>query len=163
MNQETTQIRQDIETTREALTQKLTMLEERARSAVQNAKETVQQATDVNHHVDQRPWTTMGIAVLTGYVAGRLFSSDSDKKQPGSAGSSGRFQEELSLIKGAAMGAVFGLLSDLLRQALPHLGAYLRTNEPQSVIVHSTDNIGQKDNSMKRRDSSLKFPLTPVP
>lgn len=201
MDQQTTQVRQEIETTREALTQKLTMLEERARGAMQSAKETVQQVTDVNYHVDQHPWTTMGVAVLTGYTAGRFFSPASapgstpqqpyfqeamdqslpqpashhasfhevsariapDTRQQSSAGFSAHFQEELSLMRGAAVGAVFGLLSDLLRQALPNLRTYLKTSEPQSVTAHSTNNLSLKDDSAKRRESSLEFPLTPVP
>ena len=157
--------------------------------------------TDVHHHVDQHPWTTMGVAVLTGYTVGRIFSSavtpNSTRQQPyyqktrdqpssqpaslqssfhkvkariepyikqqSSGGFSSHFQEELSLVRGAVVGAVCGLLSDFLRQSLPNLRTYLKTSGPRSTTAYSPNNLSLKDDNAKRKDLSLDFPLTPIP
>jgi ElaB/YqjD/DUF883 family membrane-anchored ribosome-binding protein len=83
-------IRQDMERTRESITEKLETLENKVVSSVQqastavtetvaNVKETmhegvekVKDAFDVKAHVDHHPWLMLGGAVMAGYALGTL-------------------------------------------------------------------------------------------
>jgi len=87
-------IRQRMEKTRESLTDKLEILENRligsvheatsaVKETVENVKESmhegvesVKDAVDVQAHVARRPWLMFGGAVLGGYVLGSLLSRD---------------------------------------------------------------------------------------
>jgi len=83
-------IRQDMERTRESLTEKLETLECKVADTVQQAScavnetvtnvkesvhdsvESVKDAMDITAHVDRHPWLMFGGAVVTGIVAGNL-------------------------------------------------------------------------------------------
>jgi len=83
-------IRRDMERTREALTDKLEILEDKVIHSVQQATsavtetvatvketvhegvETVKDAVDISSHVDKHPWLMLGGAMMTGYVMGTL-------------------------------------------------------------------------------------------
>jgi len=83
-------IRQDMERTRESLTEKLETLECKVADTVQQAScavnetvsnvkesvhegvESVKDAMDITAHVDRHPWLMFGGAVVTGMVAGNL-------------------------------------------------------------------------------------------
>ncbi|MBL8796134.1 MAG: hypothetical protein JNM56_19690 [Planctomycetia bacterium] len=102
-------IRQQMEETRTALTQKLESLEEKVVSTVQGATsavtdtvenvkeaveetvttvkdtvqdtvETVRDSLDVEQHVQRRPWLMFGGSVLLGFVAGQLLHSGSRRR-----------------------------------------------------------------------------------
>jgi ElaB/YqjD/DUF883 family membrane-anchored ribosome-binding protein len=90
MDAEPKVIRQDIEQTRSALTEKLETLEEEVMGTVRNATETVeetienvtekvqetvetvQRTFDLEYQMQQRPWVIMGGAVAAGVAAGVL-------------------------------------------------------------------------------------------
>jgi len=76
MDQRSDHIRQDIESTRASLDEKLDSLETKAR-----------QAFDLKHQIAERPWMMLGAAVATGYVLGSLGgeSGQSWQSQPASA------------------------------------------------------------------------------
>ena len=57
MDQRSDHIREDIESTRASLDEKLDSLETKAR-----------QAFDLNHQVSERPWMALGAAVAAGFV-----------------------------------------------------------------------------------------------
>jgi ElaB/YqjD/DUF883 family membrane-anchored ribosome-binding protein len=84
--QDSADMRQDIDTTRTAMADKLEALEDRmmgaARSAqatvedsIQSAKDavaSVKRTFDIKHQVEQRPWTMFGGSVLAGLAVGLL-------------------------------------------------------------------------------------------
>ena len=59
MDQRTDDIRQNIESTRDALDEKLDALETRARETF-----------DIRHQVAERPWMALGAAMAAGFVLG---------------------------------------------------------------------------------------------
>ncbi len=77
MDQGLGNVRQDIENTHAAMTEKLEMLEERARETVEGAKTAVKHTVDVHHQIDQHPWKMVGASVLVGYMLGRITSGGS--------------------------------------------------------------------------------------
>jgi len=87
MDQRTEYIRQDIDATREAMTDKLEMIESKVKgtvddlkgsveNTVETVKENVKQAFDIKQQVSERPWTMLGASVVAGYVLGSLGGSD---------------------------------------------------------------------------------------
>ncbi len=136
-------IRQDIESTRASLDTKLSMLENRAQDAVEKTKE----AFDVRTQVEQRPWAMLGLSVLAGYVLGSL-GSDSDDYRPQygnnyranthpsqqDTGPStmdkvrekggdflSQFDDEINMLKAAALTTLTGALRDAVKGAVPAL------------------------------------------
>jgi ElaB/YqjD/DUF883 family membrane-anchored ribosome-binding protein len=93
MDAEPEVIRQDIEQTRSALTEKLETLEEEVRDTYRSAKEsveetienvtetvqetveTVQRTFDLEYQMEQRPWVLIGGSVAAGMVAGFVAES----------------------------------------------------------------------------------------
>src|SRR5262249_46000678 len=153
MEQGPPDVRQDIENTRAAMTEKLEMLEERARETVESAKSAMQHTIDVHYQVDQHPWKMVGASVLVGYLLGRVTSggsassridgqrilildtpvvigtsSTSQKRIEQDPSSRSKLQEpelsggileqykdELAIIKVAAIGAMVGVMRDLIK------------------------------------------------
>jgi len=87
MDQRTEYIRQDIDATREAMTDKLEQIESKVKgtvddlkgsveNTVETVKENVKQAFDIKQQVNERPWMMLGASVVTGYVLGSLGGSD---------------------------------------------------------------------------------------
>jgi hypothetical protein len=72
MDQRSDYIRQDIESTRAALGDKLDTLETKAREAF-----------DIKHQVAERPWMMLGAAVATGYVLGSLGGGEPEQRWHG--------------------------------------------------------------------------------
>jgi ElaB/YqjD/DUF883 family membrane-anchored ribosome-binding protein len=107
MAEEPDVIREQIEETRTALTEKLETLEGQVRDTVQTAKETVEgtienvkssvqetvqtvkRTFDLRHQVDQHPWAMLGGSFLTGFVLGNYLE--------------GRRQQSLRSLRGAAL------------------------------------------------------------
>jgi hypothetical protein len=93
MDAEPEVIRQDIEQTRSALTEKLETLEEEVRDTYQSAKEsveetienvtetvqetveTVQRTFDLEYQMQQRPWVLIGGSVAAGVAAGYVLNN----------------------------------------------------------------------------------------
>src|SRR5690349_16204325 len=72
MDQRSDYLRQDIESTRAALDEKLDSLETKAR-----------QAFDLKHQVAERPWMSLGAAVAAGFVLGSLGGDDEGQRWHG--------------------------------------------------------------------------------
>jgi hypothetical protein len=137
------------EETRAALTHKLESLEVRLRESVENVKEAVKRSTDVPYQVNKRPWQMFGLSVAVGCAVGRLFSNGSAEVGPGDGRSTARpvsadngnirnaepSPQQLSIVKGATIGAIASILSELARQVGPTLLAQLEhysKNKPTS-------------------------------
>jgi hypothetical protein len=145
-----TQNLENREETRAALTHKLESLEVRLRKSVENVKEAVKRSTDVPYQVSKRPWQMFGLSVAVGCAVGRLFRNGraevglraSRSKQPrtGSANNdtirnADPYPQQLSVVKGATIGAIASILGELARQVGPTLLAQLEhysKNKPTS-------------------------------
>jgi len=143
MDQRSDDIRQDIESTRASLDRKLDTLETKAR-----------QTFDLKHQVEERPWMMLGAAVATGYVLGSMGgSSDSSEQtwhgQPTSAsdynkyssqtstsqysqsnqshdsGLLSQFDDEINMLKTAAISTLTSFLRDAIREYVPSMGQQL--------------------------------------
>jgi hypothetical protein len=148
MDQRSDDIRQDIESTRASLDQKLDTLETKAR-----------QTFDVKHQVSERPWVMLGAAVATGYVLGSLGGSEPDQRwhgqpytttdynqhagtaddrqytQPNQASHSStrsaadsflsQFDDEIDMLKVAAINMVTNFIRDSIKEYVPALGQEL--------------------------------------
>jgi len=127
------------EETRAALTHKLEALELRLRESVENVKDAVKRSTDVPYQVNKRPWQMFGLSVALGCGLGRLLSNGRAEVRTGDSRSQARpvsaangtirngdpHAQQLSVIKGATIGAVASILSELARQVVPTLLAQL--------------------------------------
>jgi ElaB/YqjD/DUF883 family membrane-anchored ribosome-binding protein len=85
--QESDEMRQEIDCTRSALADKMEALEHRVMGTVQSAQETVEDSIqmakdtvatvkrtfDIKHHVEQHPWPMIGGGFLAGLALGKLF------------------------------------------------------------------------------------------
>lgn len=72
MAERTEPIRQDIDATRSSMTHKLEQIEDQVRDKVDSTVSQAKRVVDVRHHVNERPWLTLGAAVVAGYVLGSL-------------------------------------------------------------------------------------------
>jgi len=144
------------EETRAALTHKLEALELRLRESVENVKEAVKRSTDVPYQVNKRPWQMFGLSIAVGCAVGRLFSNGSAKGGPGDSHSKARpvsadngsirngdpHAQQLSIVKGATIGAIASILSELARQVGPTLLAQLEhysKNKPTTESPNRTN------------------------
>jgi len=142
MDQGSDYIRQDIESTRASLDEKLDSLETKAR-----------QAFDLNYHVGERPWMMLGAAVAAGYVLGSL-GGESDQKpsygqssfsttdysqrasSPSSPSTSSshsslsskadgllsQLDDEINMLKVAGVNMLTNFLRDTIKEYVPALG-----------------------------------------
>jgi ElaB/YqjD/DUF883 family membrane-anchored ribosome-binding protein len=140
MDQFVNQNLEDREQTRAAITHKLEALELRLRDSIGNVKATLRRSTDVTYQVRQRPWTMFGISILLGCAVGRLTGGKhADTQRSDTAAKLTKsveqgidsvdqmvrkigtvdYANQLSVIKGATIGAMASLLSELARRAVP--------------------------------------------
>lgn len=151
MDQGSDHIRQNIEDTRDSLTEKLDALETKAR-----------QTFDLKHQVAERPWMALGAAVAAGYVLGSL-GGESDGEWSSSSASSysaapsssygqrdrstdkprgesflSQFDDEIDMLKGAAMATLTGFIRDSIREFVPALSGQLGQSATQSRGTPST-------------------------
>jgi len=156
MDKRSDDIRQDIESTRASIDEKIDMLESKATEMVDTVKQTatdtidnVKQTFDVKTQVSERPWVALGLALAAGYVVGNLGNNkdQSDYSSQSYAGASynynqqantgpstmdtvkaksrdflSQFDEEIDLLKVAAMTTLSTFVRDAARQAVPALG-----------------------------------------
>jgi len=156
MDQRSDHIRQDIESTRASLDEKLDTLETKAR-----------QAFDFKHQVAERPWMMLGAAVATGYVLGSL-GGDSEQRWQGQpsvttdynqhAGSSAgqsyssqssssaktdgllsQFDDEINMLKVAGVSMLTNFLRDTIKEYIPALGQQLDKQLGQSGSSGQSD------------------------
>jgi ElaB/YqjD/DUF883 family membrane-anchored ribosome-binding protein len=130
---------EDREHTREALTQKIELLEERVRDSVEEAKTLVKQKLRFSYHVDRRPWQMLGLSVLTGFVIGRSVGGDRVRRlyaeqpsmRPESKSLRGRVEPEhngMATIKGAAAGIVTSVAVQLVKEGLAAAASKVRSS-----------------------------------
>ena len=164
MDQRSDDIRQNIESTRASLDEKLDSLETKAR-----------QTFDLNHQVSERPWMALGAAVAAGFVLGSLGGGEEQRwhGQPATTtdynqhaytsnqnaytgapqqNKSGvdsflsQFDDEIEMLKGAAVSAITGLLRDSIRAYVPAIG--------QQLDKMSGSSAGNGGRSFERREPS---------
>ena len=146
MDQLINQNLEEREQTRAALTHKLETLELRLRDSIDKVRETVKKSVDVPYQVKQRPWTMFGLSMLLGCAAGRLATSKgAESRRSDTAAKLTKtveqgidsvdqmvrkignvdYTNQLSVVKGATLGAIASLLSELARRAVPTFLAQL--------------------------------------
>ena len=149
MDQRSDYIRQDIESTRASLDEKLDTLETKAR-----------QAFDIKHQVAERPWMMLGAAVATGYVLGSMggeteqrwhgqpatttdynqhaaMADDRRDTNEGSLRSTmdgflSQFDDEIDMLKVAAVNMLTNYLRDTIREFVPALSQQLDKQSGQA-------------------------------
>jgi hypothetical protein len=144
MDKRSDDIRQDIEYTRASLDEKIDMLQSKANETIDQAK----QAFDLKYQVGERPWVALGAAIAAGYVLGSLGNDEPsysqstasydyqqagytsgpstlDKVKSGSADFLAQFDDEIDLLKQAAMITLTSFLRDTVREAVPALAPQL--------------------------------------
>jgi ElaB/YqjD/DUF883 family membrane-anchored ribosome-binding protein len=140
MDQLINQNLEEREQTRAALTHKLETLELRLRDSIDKVKETIKKSVDVPYQVKQRPWTMFGLSLLLGCAAGRLATrKGAEPRRSDTAAKLTKtveqgidsvdqmvrkignvdYTNQLSVVKGATLGAMASLLSELARRAVP--------------------------------------------
>lgn len=84
MTENTEAIKQDIESTRDAMAEKMGAIESKIKGTVEQVKDSVEgtveqvkQAFDFKQQVAERPWTMLGGSLIAGYVLGSLGGGES--------------------------------------------------------------------------------------
>lgn len=151
MDQRSDHIRQNIDSTRAALDEKLDTLETRARETF-----------DIKHQVAERPWMMLGAALATGYVLGSMGSDEPEQRwhgQPMSTveytqhpaqqptgrtepshdqGLLAQFDDEISMIKTAAVSALTDFLRNTIREYVPAMSQHLDTAARERKFTPTT-------------------------
>ena len=162
MDQFINQNLEDREQTRAALTQKLETLELRLRESVEKVRETIRRSTDIPYQVRQRPWGMFGLSVMLGCAVGRIMtcgrSRDRSEAEESAArvarsvdrgispnlaaqsNGSGDYAQQVSVMKGATIGAMASILSELARQVVSPLLAQLENYSRSKTAVDSLNN-----------------------
>jgi ElaB/YqjD/DUF883 family membrane-anchored ribosome-binding protein len=176
-------IREQIEETRSHLTEKLETLEAEVKGTVQtaketvegtissvketvhNAKETVKRTFDPSYQVDHHPWVMLGLAAVTGVVAGALLSgrqnydrrmvrrlsevSDEPYRGDGREPSfeaprrpgfmdrlTGQLGNEVDKAKDLAISTLVGVVGDVIRKSIPALGTAVENMLTQAAAEY---------------------------
>ena len=140
MDQFINQNLEEREQTRAALTQKLETLELRLRDSIDKVKDTIKKSTDVPYQVRRRPWTMFGLSMFVGCAVGRMATCGSANTERSATAAkltktvehgidsvdqivrkigSVDYANQLSIVKGATIGAMASLLSELARRVVP--------------------------------------------
>jgi ElaB/YqjD/DUF883 family membrane-anchored ribosome-binding protein len=153
MDQSVYDAQQEREQTREALTQKIELLEERVRDSVEEAKVKVRQQLRVSYHVEQRPWQMLALSVVTGIVLGRVVSWNGARGRGPAFATSGynsepksRFEPErsgLSAVKGAAAGVVTSIAVQLVKEGLAAAVSKFRNSRFGGPAERAPDSFGR--------------------
>ncbi|NJM07705.1 hypothetical protein HC891_18220 [Candidatus Gracilibacteria bacterium] len=72
MDPRTEPIKNDIETIRESMTDKIGQIEDKVKGTVEGTVDSVKQTFNLNTQVGERPWAAFGVAVLIGYGLGSM-------------------------------------------------------------------------------------------
>ena len=82
MDQRTEPIRQDIDSIRDSMSDKLEQIESKIKGTVDDTRRMI----DVKYQVSQRPWAALGVSLLVGYTLGSIGGDDHrTQPQPGEA------------------------------------------------------------------------------
>ena len=171
MDQGSDDIRQNIENTRDSLTEKLDALEVRARETF-----------DLKHQVAERPWMALGAAVAAGYMLGSM-GGESEPRYENSAPSASapgaatqyyqaearprdsflsQFDDEIDMLKGAAMATLTSFIRDAIREFIPSLQSQAGTSN--RAPVRGTPSTAQGVSMSEARDqpviNSESIPMT---
>ena len=162
MDQLINQNLEEREQTRAALTQKLETVELRLREGIDKVKDTIKKSTDVPYQVRRRPWTMFGLSMFLGCAVGRLATCGSaESRRSDTAAKLTRtveqgidsvdqmvqkigsvdYANQLSIIKGATMGAMASLLSEVARRVVPAFLAQVEKyaeNKAESAKKHAS-------------------------
>ena len=159
--QDTDDMRQEIDCTRSAMADKLEALENRVMGTVHSAQETVvdsiqmakdtvatvKRTFDIKHHVEQHPWLMVGGCALAGLALGSLFlgmrrrsrQAPPDSTPANRPGFFDQFPEEIDKVKGMAIGYVMGLVRDSIKDAVPQVASQI-----DDVMNSVTTKLGSK-------------------
>jgi len=150
MDQRSDDIRQGIASTRAALDEKLDTLEAKAREAF-----------DIKHQVAERPWMMLGAALATGYVLGSLGGGEPEQRWQGQPRVTGdytqhtvhhaaqrepprgdsllaQFDDEIDLLKTAAIATLTDFLRSTIRAYVPVMGQHLDIAARERHLTPST-------------------------
>jgi len=72
MDQRTEPIRQDIDSIRDSMTDKIEQIETKIKDTVEDTRRMV----DIKYQVSQRPWAALGVSLLVGYTLGSIGGDD---------------------------------------------------------------------------------------
>jgi len=78
MDQRTEPIRQDIDSIRDSMTDKIEQIESKIKGTVEDTRRMV----DIKYQVSQRPWAALGVSLLVGYTLGSIGGGDDTRTQP---------------------------------------------------------------------------------
>lgn len=78
MDQRTEPIRQDIDTIRDSMTEKMEQIETKIKGTVEETRRMV----DIKYQVSQRPWAALGASILIGYALGSIGGGDDRDDRP---------------------------------------------------------------------------------
>jgi hypothetical protein len=78
MDQRTEPIRQDIDSIRDSMTDKIEQIETKIKGTVEDTRRMV----DIKYQVSQRPWAALGVSLLVGYTLGSIGGGDDRRAQP---------------------------------------------------------------------------------
>ena len=139
------------EQTRAALAEKLELLQNRLEDSVEQVKTAVRRTTDVKYQVSQRPWVMMGLSVFAGRIVGGLLGGGKKRRRRrGSArtGLAREYGEQRNVVKGAAIGALTSLMSELARKAIPVVVRRMESawqNKPSGSEYTQTSNTHYRE------------------
>src|SRR5262245_5862626 len=115
--------------TRAALNEKLNALEDRVRASIDDVRETVKRAVDLQYQVEKRPLIILGCSALMGYFLGRVLFTDSESGESEAENGAGRHESKASsansapaqtgLLKSALTAAVSNLLVQFIKEMIP--------------------------------------------
>lgn len=121
MDQRTEPIRQDIDSIRDSMSDKLEQIESKIKGTVDDTRRLI----DVKYQVSQRPWAALGVSLLVGYTLGSI-GGDDQRTQPQRADSFRHYDEpkddrarSTRERDTASRDAVFGQPADTRRTAQP--------------------------------------------
>jgi ElaB/YqjD/DUF883 family membrane-anchored ribosome-binding protein len=132
--------------TRAALAQKIELLQARLEDSVAQVKTAVRRTTDVKYQVRQRPWLMVGLSVVAGRVIGGMIGGGRRTRRRAIGRrryAANGYREQRSVVKGAAIGAITSLSSELARHAIPMLVRRLESlwqNKPSGSEYSHTRN-----------------------
>lgn len=138
MDQRTDDIRQEIDTIRGSMTDKLEAIETKIKGTVEDTTTNIKQTFDLQHQVANNPWKAFGAAVLAGYILGNIsddspryspdasrtsYSGSGSPSQPHSPGVLDQLSDsvgtELQTLKSLAVSTLVGLVSDTVKRNVP--------------------------------------------
>ncbi len=117
------------DSTRAALNEKLNALEDRVRSSIDDARETVKRSVDLQYQVEKRPLIILSCSAVVGYFLGRVWFTGSRGGKAGiengteshkdKAANGNSWNAQVGLLKSAVTAAMSNLLVDFIKEVMP--------------------------------------------